>query len=131
MVFADIALIERVLENLIDNAIRYTPNGGEVVLRLVNNADTVEVEIADTGIGLEAQDIPYIFERYYCANKPMVFSKNSTGLGLAIVKKILDLHDSVIAVESQVNQGSVFRFPLPNNEPNKQSRSAATFSQVA
>lgn len=131
MVFADIALIERVLENLIDNALRYTPNGGQVVLRLVNKSDSVEVEIADTGIGLEAQDIPYIFERYYCANKPSAFSKNSTGLGLAIVKKILDLHDSVIAVESQVNQGSVFRFPLPNDEPNKKSPPAAKFSQVA
>jgi signal transduction histidine kinase len=125
MVFADIALIERVLENLIDNALRYTPNGGEVVLRLVNKADAVEVEIADTGIGLEAQDIPFIFERYYCANKPTVYSKNSTGLGLAIVKKILDLHDSAIAVESQVNKGSVFRFPLPNNEHNKKSLVAA------
>jgi signal transduction histidine kinase len=116
-VFADIALIERVLENLIDNALRYTPNGGEVVLRLVNKAESVEVEIADTGIGLEAEDIPFIFERYYCANKPTVYSKNSTGLGLAIVKRILDLHDSPIAVESQVNKGSVFRFPLANNEP--------------
>ncbi|HEY6528095.1 MAG TPA: ATP-binding protein [Cellvibrionaceae bacterium] len=125
MVFADIALIERVLENLIDNALRYTPNGGEVVLRLVNKADTVEVEIADTGIGLEAQDIPFIFERYYCANKPTIFSKNSTGLGLAIVKKILDLHDSAIAVESQVNKGSIFRFPLPNHEHNKKSLVAA------
>ncbi|HMU66182.1 MAG TPA: ATP-binding protein, partial [Cellvibrionaceae bacterium] len=112
MVFADISLIERVLENLIDNALRYTPNGGEVVLRLVNKVDSVEVEIADTGIGLAAQDIPFIFERYYCANKPTVYSKNSTGLGLAIVKKILDLHHSSIAVESQVNKGSVFRFPL-------------------
>lgn len=102
-----------------------------MALRLVNKSDTVEVEIADTGIGLEAQDIPYIFERYYCANKPSAFSKNSTGLGLAIVKKILDLHDSVIAVESQVNQGSVFRFPLPNDEPNKKSPVAAKFSQVA
>ncbi len=116
MVFADIALIERVLENLIDNALRYTPNGGEVVLRLVDKADKVEVEIADTGIGLEAEDVPFIFERYYCANKPTLYSKNSTGLGLAIVKKILDLHDSAIAVESQVNKGSVFRFPLSNNE---------------
>ncbi|MFO1368282.1 MAG: ATP-binding protein [Marinagarivorans sp.] len=124
MVFADISLIERVLENLIDNALRYTPNGGEVVLRLVNKTDAVEVEVADTGIGLEAQDIPFIFERYYCANKPTVYSKNSTGLGLAIVKKILDLHQSTIAVESQVNKGSVFRFPLPNHERTNKLRTA-------
>lgn len=116
MVFADIGLIERVLENLIDNALRYTPNGGQVLLRLTNRADRVEVEIADTGIGLAAQDIPYIFDRYYCALKPSAFSQNSTGLGLAIVKRILDLHDSVIAVDSQVNKGSVFRFPLSKQE---------------
>lgn len=124
-VFADIALIERVLENLIDNALRYTPNGGQVVLRLVPKAESVEVEIADTGIGLEAEDIPFIFERYYCANKPTAYSKNSTGLGLAIVKKILDLHDSAIAVESQLNKGSVFRFPLANHERRLKSPAAA------
>lgn len=116
MVFADIALIERVVENLIDNALRYTPNGGTVLLRLVNKPDSVEVEIADTGIGLQAQDIPFIFERYYCASKPNAYSKNSTGLGLAIVKRILDLHGSSIAVESQPHKGSIFRFPLPNKE---------------
>ncbi|MEY4589352.1 MAG: hypothetical protein RL497_1428 [Pseudomonadota bacterium] len=116
MVFADIALIERVLENLIDNALRYTPNGGTVQLRLVNTPDAVEVQIADTGIGLEAQDIPFIFERYYCANKPSLYNQTSTGLGLAIVKRILDLHGSRIEVESELYKGSLFRFPLPHKQ---------------
>lgn len=112
MVHADISLIERVLENLIDNALRYTANGGSVKLHLCQLSDKVEVQIADTGIGLAEEDIPYIFERYYCAAKPDEYKQNSTGLGLAIVKRILDLHGSNITVTSQLHQGSTFSFPL-------------------
>ncbi|HOY22689.1 MAG TPA: HAMP domain-containing sensor histidine kinase [Cellvibrio sp.] len=113
MVNADIGLIERVLENLIDNALRYTPTGGRIQLSLTQQQTHVDVGIQDTGIGLTEEDIPHIFERYYRGQKPTEYQEQSTGLGLAIVKRILELHNSVISVESQLNQGTCFRFPLP------------------
>jgi signal transduction histidine kinase len=112
MVNADIALIERVLENLIDNALRFTPEYGSVELSLTHAADCVQVGVQDNGIGLADEDIPYIFERYYRAQKPTEFHQHSTGLGLAIVKRILELHNSVIHVESKQNEGTRFEFPL-------------------
>ena len=112
MVNADIALIERVLENLIDNALRYTPEGGCVQLSLSQQKGQVEVGVKDNGIGLSQEDIPYIFERYYRGVKPAEYQNQSTGLGLAIVKRILELHNSVIKVESRQHQGTCFSFPL-------------------
>lgn len=117
MVNADIALIERVLENLIDNALRYTPNGGQVQLSLKQQQDKVEVGVRDSGIGLAEEDIPHIFERYYSAQKPTEYHQQSTGLGLAIVKRILELHDSLIRVESKPDHGTGFFFPLPVQRP--------------
>lgn len=123
MVNADIALIERVLENLIDNALRYTPENGSVELTLTQTSHTVEVGVQDTGIGLADEDIPHIFERYYCAQKTTEFHQQSTGLGLAIVKRILELHGSVIRVESKQHQGTRFEFPLPTEQSkNTQSK---------
>lgn len=113
MVNADICLIERVLENLIDNALRYTPEGGRIQFSLQQKESDVEIGIKDSGIGLTDEDLPHIFERYYSAQTPTAYHQNSTGLGLAIVKRILELHRSVIQVESQLHKGTEFRFPLP------------------
>ncbi len=117
IVNADIALIERVLENLIENAIRYTPEGGSIQLSLAQRQDIVDVGVKDSGIGLSKEDIPHIFERYYRGQKPTEYQQQSTGLGLAIVKRILELHNSVISVESQLNQGTYFTFPLETKAP--------------
>ena len=113
MVNADIGLIERALENLIDNALRYTPGGGTIQLSLKQLQEQVEVSVKDSGIGLTQDDLPHIFERYYRGQKPTEYQQQSTGLGLAIVKRILELHGSIISVESQLNQGTCFKFPLP------------------
>lgn len=112
MVHADISLIERVLENLIDNALRYTPKGGSIQLSLTPQDEQVLVSIKDNGIGLAEADLPHIFERFYRGQKPLEYQQDSTGLGLAIVKRILDLHNSLITVESRINQGTCFQFPL-------------------
>lgn len=117
MVNADIALIERVLENLVDNALRYTPAGGAIQLSLEQKEDKVEVGVKDNGIGLANEDIPHIFERYYSTRNPTEYHQQSTGLGLAIVKRILELHDSVVKVESTLNRGTCFSFPLPIKKP--------------
>lgn len=115
MVNADIGLIERVLENLIDNALRYTPAGGKIQLSLAQQQEHVEVGIKDSGIGLTDDDLPHIFKRYYRGQKSTEYQGQSTGLGLAIVKRILELHHSTIKVESKPNEGTCFTFPLPIN----------------
>ena len=105
--YADIALIDRVLQNLIDNALKYTPAGGEILISLKPERTGVSVRIADSGLGIPENDLPYIFERYRKG------SAEGNGLGLAIVKKILELHQSIIRVESRLNEGTSFQFELP------------------
>ena len=112
-VMADIGLIERALENLIKNALMYTPRGGTVTLRLMPAANRITVEVADTGRGIQGEDIPYIFDRYYRAHADKDDGTEGTGLGLAITKRIVELHGGTIAVRSEVGNGSVFSFPLP------------------
>jgi len=112
-VSADIAMIERVLENLIENALRHTSAGGEIRLQLTQNEHQVIVHVEDTGQGISEADIPHIFERFYRVAKHRENDQQGTGLGLAISKRILQLHNSLIQVSSKVNQGTVFSFPLP------------------
>ena len=112
LVYADVALIERVMQNLIDNAIKFTPDGGKIIIKTSKSEHDVEVTVADTGIGIPENDREQIFGRYYRANN-FIDLKNSTGLGLAIVKKILDLHHSSLALQTNVNVGSSFAFRLP------------------
>jgi signal transduction histidine kinase len=110
IVEADILLIDRVLQNLIDNAIKFCKEGDYINIVIRSQADSkVEISIADTGEGIKPDELPYIFERYY---KGKQYSE-STGLGLAIVKKIIDLHHSDIRVYSQPGKGTSFSFHLP------------------
>ncbi|MEP7170379.1 MAG: ATP-binding protein, partial [Bacteroidota bacterium] len=111
-VYADVSLIERVLQNLIDNAMKFTPEGGKIIIKTFKNEADVEVIVTDTGIGVPEDEREQIFGRYYKANN-FTDLKNSTGLGLAIVKKILDLHDSSLDLQTKVNKGSSFIFRLP------------------
>jgi signal transduction histidine kinase len=112
---ADIALIQRVLENLIRNAIENTPQGGQITLSIARLKDTVSVAVADTGRGIPEDALGSIFERFYRAHEGHVNDSNSTGLGLAIVKRILDLHGSRITVESHIDKGTRFEFNLPTH----------------
>jgi len=114
-VHADIGLIERVLENLIDNAMRYTPEHGRIGIVLTPRDETVEVRVSDTGPGIPEQEIPRIFNRFYRVDEARRDHSKHAGLGLAIAKKILDLHNSSIQVESVVNKGTTFAFILPVN----------------
>ena len=110
-VLADIGLINRVLENLIENAIKYTPEGGQVSVSLVINDDLIATHISDTGQGIAAEDIPHIFERFYRVEKDR--NLDGTGLGLAIAERIIQLHNSSIDVQSQPSIGTTFSFSLP------------------
>ena len=112
MVQADIALIERALSNLIDNAIRFTPPQGTVTIYLKKKGNQVLVDITDTGPGIPAEELPLIFERFYRIDKSRAKSYGGAGLGLAIAKKIIELHDCKIEVKSEINQGTTFSFGL-------------------
>ena len=111
MVFADVSLVERALQNLIENAIKYTQADGKVTLSLHKIGKNVEINITDTGTGIPMNEQPFIFDRYKQVNKSA--KKQGYGLGLAIVKKIMDLHDTTITVLSKPSQGSSFVFNLP------------------
>jgi signal transduction histidine kinase len=110
-VFADIALTERVLQNLIDNAFKFTSNGGSITIQLQQTSVGVQVEVADTGIGIAPEDQAYIFERYKHLHKEKL-PKKGMGIGLAIAKKILELHQSSIQVTSAPGKGAAFWFVL-------------------
>ncbi len=107
----DIALIERVLVNLISNALRHTPEGGAVLVSLRRDDDTVKVQVADSGSGISAEDLPRVFERFYRGGSAR--SGHHAGLGLAIARHIIRLHGGVITVNSKPGQGACFSFSLP------------------
>lgn len=111
-VFADIALTERVLQNLIDNAFKFTPDSGSITVELKQVGEGVQVKVTDTGIGIAPEDQAYIFDRYKQLRNGEL-SKKGMGIGLAIVKKILDLHQSSIQVISTPGKGARFWFILP------------------
>ncbi|MFK8011835.1 MAG: sensor histidine kinase [Marinicellaceae bacterium] len=112
-VSADIGLMQRVLENLIGNALKHTPENGEVTIKLENKNDGFNIIISDNGRGISEHELPNIFNRLYRAENTSTESSNSSGLGLAIVKKILEIHHSKIKVKSQLNHGTQFSFSLP------------------
>ena len=113
MVMADIGLVQRVLENLIRNALKFTPENGRVQLALVASAAHVEVRVTDTGCGMSKTELSQIFERHYHSAQSSRKDQQAAGLGLAIVKKILELHGSVITVKSRPQLGTQFTFALP------------------
>lgn len=114
MVHADISLMERVIQNLMNNAIHYTPKNGEIKLLVKEENNKIEVNIENTGEGIAEKDIPHIFDRYYKVDKEKS-GIQGTGLGLAIVKKILDLHNIAINVRSKQNEVTSFSFAIPLN----------------
>ena len=116
-VVADIGLIERVLDNLIDNALRYTPENRKIVIEVKpDSSGKVRVSINDEGKGIAKDQIKLIFERFHRADNPQRSSTGHAGLGLAIVKKIIELHHQSIWVESEPGNGAIFSFTLPEAE---------------
>lgn len=112
-VYADIGMIERVLQNLIDNALHHTPEIGVVTIELASQQNQIWVKVADTGEGIPEDDLPHIFERFYRGQKSKSRTSGGAGLGLAISKKIIETHQSSIFVASTLEAGTIFSFPLP------------------
>ncbi|MBN9656877.1 MAG: HAMP domain-containing protein [Acidobacteria bacterium] len=110
---ADEDLLSQVWINLIHNSIKFTPRGGRVRVGLNRSGNAWEVRIADTGIGIAAEDQPRIFERFYKADPSRRHSAGGNGLGLAIAKRVVELHQGSIAVRSQPGAGAEFVVTLP------------------
>jgi len=110
---ADIGLIERALENLLENALKHTGTGGMVRLSVVPQDDKVILRLTDSGSGIPEPALPHIFERFYRVDATRAIDAGGAGLGLAIVKRILDLHHCEINVESELSAGTTFSFALP------------------
>jgi signal transduction histidine kinase len=106
-------MIEEALNNLISNAIKYTPKNGEVKLECQQKENILVIKIFDTGIGIPPEEIPRIFEEFYRASNVAKDSETGTGMGLSIVKQIIDRHNGKIYVESKLGEGSVFTVELP------------------
>jgi signal transduction histidine kinase len=112
LVHGDIAMMQRVLENLLENGLRHTPAGGSISIGVDVDSGNIVVQVTDTGCGIPAEDVPRIFERFYQQDKNRSGPPRA-GLGLAIVKRILELHDSVINVSSELERGTTFSFRIP------------------
>ena len=105
----------RVLNNLVGNAVSHTPPGGHVTIHAKTDGERVKVSIRDTGEGIQPEDLPHIFERFYRGEKSRSRASGGAGLGLAIARGIVEAHGGKITVESAPGQGSPFIFTLPKS----------------
>ncbi|AIE60998.1 two-component system histidine kinase PnpS [Bacillus methanolicus] len=108
IVEGDLYRLKQIFINLINNAITYTPNGGMVTVKIIENKKTVTAKVKDTGIGINKDEIPRIFERFYRVDKARSRNSGGTGLGLAIVKHLVEAHKGNISVQSQFGKGTEF-----------------------
>jgi two-component system phosphate regulon sensor histidine kinase PhoR len=109
--------IEQIAVNLVDNAVKYTPAGGRVLVAARRSGDAIEIAVKDTGIGILQQDVPRIFERFYRVDEGRSRETGGTGLGLSIVKHMAEAHGGHVGVESVFNHGSTFTVTLPATRP--------------
>ncbi len=114
---ADPGLLQQAIQNLVENSIKYTDPGGNVILKLYTNNDTVTFEISDTGIGIAPVDIPRLFEKFFRSGQRDARKQLGSGLGLAIVKSIAERHGGRVSVESQLGKGSTFTLAIPLRQP--------------
>ena len=108
--------LAQVVDNLVSNAIKFTPRGGRVAVRVERTPGAVALEVTDTGIGIEQDDLGRLFDRMYRAGEAERRHIQGTGLGLTIVKAIVDAHEATIAVTSEPGKGTTFRVELPVRE---------------
>jgi len=111
-VLADQGRLEQIVVNLLENAIKYTPDGGAVRLFTEDDGECIRVSVVDTGIGIPFKDLPRIFERFYRVDEARTREQGGTGLGLAIVKHIVQLHGGTVSVSSEPGKGSQFSFTI-------------------
>ena len=105
--------LDRILVNLVGNAVKYTPTGGQVTIEACIFDHEISVTITDTGIGIPADALPHLFEEFYRAPNVRAANIIGTGLGLAIVKRLVERYSGRIEVESTVGQGTTFTLTFP------------------
>jgi two-component system phosphate regulon sensor histidine kinase PhoR len=113
---ADPDLLSRAFENLISNAIKYSPDGAEVTVSTQAGDGFVAIEVADTGYGIPESDLARVFEKFYRVPRVEDAGTPGTGLGLAFVREIAELHQGSVSVRSEVGRGSTFTLRLPRTE---------------
>jgi two-component system phosphate regulon sensor histidine kinase PhoR len=113
LIRADRRSIEEVFTNLMSNAINYSPDGGEVTVTVISHGDYLEILVRDQGIGIEPEELPKIFDKFYRVRSPRTRQVIGTGLGLSLVKGLLEAHRGSVEVESTVGLGTTFRVKLP------------------
>ena len=116
VVCCDSEAVSQILSNLMENAIKYTPEGGKIAVGAQARGSMVEFFVRDTGIGIPEEDLPRLFERFYRVDKARSRELGGTGLGLSIVKHLVAAHNGTTRVESRVHEGSTFSFTLPVNQ---------------
>ncbi|MCW5965332.1 MAG: ATP-binding protein, partial [Bryobacterales bacterium] len=116
LVWADASALRRLLLNLVDNALKYTPPGGVVTVRLTNDYRSVAVEVEDNGVGIAPEHLPHVLERFYRADAART-PGNGTGLGLSIASMLAEVHKGQIKISSTVGKGTLARFTLPELNP--------------
>jgi signal transduction histidine kinase len=110
---ADRDRISQVIINLVSNAVKYTPDGGEIRITLSDSSDSAIFSIRDNGIGIPEEELPYVFERFYRADKSRNRNTGGSGIGLAIVKSIITAHGGTVDADSRIDAGSNFMFMIP------------------
>ena len=105
--------LRQVLANLVDNAIKYTPSGGQVTVSAAADGDSIRIDVADTGIGIAAHDLPRIWERLYRGDHSR--AERGLGLGLSLVRAIVRAHGGTVDVSTELGRGSTFTIRLPRS----------------
>jgi signal transduction histidine kinase/HAMP domain-containing protein len=119
---ADQALLHQAVYNLVENAVKYTPDGGEVTLNLLTAPDALTFAVKDTGIGIPPEDAKRLFEKFYRGTHRQALAQRGTGLGLAIVKSIAERHRGRVWLESELGKGSTFFLQIPLTQPGETQR---------
>lgn len=121
VVFGDPEELARVIDNMVDNAVKYTPEDGTVSVAMTVADDEVSVEVTDTGLGISLADQQHVFSAFHRSTNPNALSVPGTGLGLPIAQRIAESHGGTLSVTSELGQGSTFRFTLPLRSPREQT----------
>jgi signal transduction histidine kinase len=120
-VFGEAVLVEETLTNMLFNAVKYTPPGGQVSLEVKEDGAFIGVSITDTGIGIPAADLPHIFEEFYRADNARAIERDGTGLGLAFARQVVERHGGQIHVQNNPKGGATFIFTFPRSAPQPES----------
>jgi signal transduction histidine kinase len=126
MVVGDRDRLEQVLGNLLENAVKYSPDGSEISVNLDERGDTIVTSVCDRGIGIPADELAQVFERFHRGRHVSSTNYGGLGLGLYITKQIVERHGGTIWVESKEGSGTTFYFSLPASRPADESSAAAS-----